>query len=140
MLYVARIYLRSLERYGPLKNTSFRGVGRGGQRGHLPPPFFFQKYKAKHHACPHFSTDKALFRTLTVVKVALVVLRAGKDDREAVYKAISFQTSHREAFYFVASPKVTLISGRGFRSKNFPRASHAILYFAPPFLKSWLRP
>ena len=76
-----------------------------------------------------------------MVKVALVVLRAGKDDREAVYKAISFQTSHREAFYLVASPKVALISGRGFRSKNFRRASRAILlYFAPPFVKSCLRP
>ena len=54
------------------------------------------------------------------MKVALVVLRAGKDDKEAVYKAISFQTNHREAFYFVASPKGTLISGRGFRSKISP--------------------
>ena len=45
----------------------------------ISPPFFPERQ------------DKALlFRTLTIVKVALVVLRAGKDDREAVYKAISF--------------------------------------------------
>ena len=73
--------------------TTDRGVARGGAKGALAPPLFSQKYNAKHDACPPFfpeRQDKALlFLTLTVVKVALVVLRAGKDDREAVYKAIS---------------------------------------------------
>ena len=75
--------------------------------------------------------------TFTVVKVALVVLRAGKDDGKAVYKAIS--EAIEQAFCFIASPKVTLISGHGFQSKIF----HTLcVQFStlPPFSKIPLLP
>ena len=62
-----------------------RGVaGGGGGTGGTCPPFFPERQ------------GKALyFRTLIVISVVKVVLRAGKDDRKAVYKPNSFQTSHR---------------------------------------------
>ena len=73
-------------------DVSLVGFLSGGAQGEFAPLFFPRNTAPTPF--PEREGKTIYFRTLTVISVALVVLRAGKDDRKAVYKAISFQTSH----------------------------------------------
>ena len=94
---------RKMPRCGSVK---YRIPGRsrgGGARGHLPPPFFPEiQCKALSPFFPERQGKVLYFRTLAVISINTesCFSSAGKDDRETVYKTISFQISHRASVLF----------------------------------------
>ena len=86
-----------------------RGIARGATGGICPPPFFPERRCNTLYLPPPFFPRKTRQSVIMIFsnsycnvssESSLVVLRPEKDDRNAVYKAISFQTSQRAIVLF----------------------------------------